>query len=385
MIRNNFIVDRFEPFHVTIDNVGPFRTHPYEIDFTDTAGQPCNLFLLLSKNGYGKTTLLEVLSKLMHFVFNPEPKHFGHEDIDLKNGGIQWDIRMQATWKDTKHCVLLSMLAGNLNRETPAIKDWTENELNHFGIQNWYRMGYRQSRFEKSWKPVGGKSDEFLDAFIGVVQAETELGSPPSGFEEPSMTLPRVLFFSAYRDIERVGTVNRSISRPKDWGYSSAYEITSQGREWEQSLDNLLVWLKWLGDGRFERAREIINKRVFDEGVKFLSDVRKDPPEAIVNNGGEKHRLDQLSSGEKSLVQLFLRIGAHMTQNTIILIDELDVHLHPNWQHHIIDLFKGLVRDYPGLTVIASTHSREILSAFPLDIPEEGIRKGGEIIKQGIS
>lgn len=43
------------------------------------------------------------------------------------------------------------------------------------------------------------------------------------------------------------------------------------------------------------------------------------------------HRLDRLSSGEKNLVQLFLRIGAHMTRNTILLIDEFDVHLHIRW------------------------------------------------------
>ena len=384
MITDNLIVDGFEPLFVTVDNIGPFRTQPYEIDFTDDNGDPCNLFLLLSKNGAGKTTLLEILARLMDFVFHPEPKHFGHEDFDQGKGRVQWDIRLKATWRETKMTVLLSMLAGSLNRETPAIKEWSEKSLDQYGISHWYRIGHRRGEIGGKWRPVG-KTDEFMDALIGMIQAETALSSPPAGFEEPILTLPRVLFFSAYRNIERVESLERSIARPENWGYSPAYEIPSQGSQWKQSLDNLLVWLKWLDDGRFERARDIVNKRVFDEGAKFLADIRKDPPEAIVNSGGEKHRLDRLSSGEKSLVHLFLRIGAHMTQNTIILIDELDVHLHPNWQHRIIAQFKAFVRDYPGVTVITSTHSREILGAFPLDIPEPGVRKGGEIIKQGIT
>jgi predicted ATP-dependent endonuclease of OLD family len=84
---------------------------------------------------------------------------------------------------------------------------------------------------------------------------------------------------------------------------------------------------------------------------------------------------------EKSLVQLLLRIGAHTTLNTLILIDELDAHLHSIWQHGLLQLLKQLIKEYPGVTVIASTHSREILGAFPMDIPEEGIRKGGDVIR----
>ncbi len=384
MITDNLIIDGFQPLFLTVDNIGPFREQPYEIDFTDDKGEPCNLFLLLSKNGFGKTTLLEILTKLMGFVFHPKPEHFGHEDIDRHKGRVQWDILLSVTWQGAKTTSLLSMLAGNLDRETPAMKLWPQNALEPYGASKWRRIEYRRSRFESTWKSVG-KTDEFMDAFIGMIQTETSLSSPSAGFEEPILSLPRVLFFSAYRNIERVENLDRSISRPENWGYSPAYEIPSQGNQWKLSLDNLLVWLKWLDDGRFERARDMINKRVFDGNIKFLEKIRKDPPEAIINSGGERHRLDQLSSGEKSLVHLFLRIGAHMTQNTIILIDELDVHLHPNWQHRIIGFFKRFVKDYPGVTLITSTHSREILSAFPIDIPEPGVRKGGEIIKQGIS
>ena len=143
--------------------------------------------------------------------------------------------------------------------------------------------------------------------------------------------------------------------------------------------------MKWLDDGRFERAVEIVNNRVFEGSSKFLKDVRKQPPEAIIINDGSEHCLNRLSSGEKSLVQLFLRIGAHMTLNTILLIDELEVHLHPNMQHRLLRILKQLAIDNPGLTIISATHSREILKAFAHEIEEKGLIKGGHIISEDFS
>ena len=120
-----------------------------------------------------------------------------------------------------------------------------------------------------------------------------------------------------------------------------------EGRDWRDSLDNLLVWLKWLDDGRFEKAVEIVNKRVFGEASeKKLKGVRKEPPEAIVENGNSEHCLNRLSSGEKSLVQLWLRIGAHMTRNTILLIDEPEVHLHRNWVYETLFNLTQLAKDH---------------------------------------
>lgn len=101
-------------------------------------------------------------------------------------------------------------------------------------------------------------------------------------------------------------------------------------------------------------------------------------------NDGYSHRLDRLSSGEKSLVQLYLRTGIHMTRNTILLIDELDVHLHSKWQHDLLNMLKQMAKNHPCLTIITSSHARELIPAFGHDIPEQGLRKGGHIIEEGI-
>jgi len=174
----------------------------------------------------------------------------------------------------------------------------------------------------------------------------------------------------------------RAIVAPRDWNYRPVHAFRTEGGHWRDSLDNLLVWLKWLDDGRYERALELVNKRVFDDSAKFVKGVRKEPPEAIVVNSENQHRFDALSSGEKSLVQLFLRLGAHMTRNTILLIDEPEAHLHENWKFRLLYQLKQLAQDqFPDQTIIVATHSQEMMTALALELPEQNLRKGGHLFE----
>jgi ABC-type lipoprotein export system ATPase subunit len=367
MKHNNLFIESFEPLWFTIENIGPFRESPYEVDFTNAENQPCNIFLLMSQNGRGKTTILEIMYCLMSMLAKDNPTKFGHEDLDDGRGRVQWDLRLKLDWHGEKHCVVLSLLAG---KDKPVIKNWSKTQLEKYGATAWHKFGFRQNL-----KPIG-EGDQLIDDLLANIRAE--ISSPSETIEQVS--LPTLLYFSAYRDIEPISTMERTIIEPENWGYHPVHDITKEGGTWKRSLDNLLVWLKWLDDGRFERAVELVNQRIFDKN-KYIKGIRRIPPEAIIVNGNEVHRLDRLSSGEKNLVQMLFRISAHITRNSLIIIDELDVHLHSIWQHALLNILKQLVREYPGITVIASTHSREILEAFPIDIPEQGIRKGGDVIR----
>jgi hypothetical protein len=89
MSADNFLVQDFRPLFLTVERVGPFRDAPFELDFTDSNGEPCNFFLLMSQNGRGKTTLLEVMATLMGLLERREPALIGFEDLDKgKRGGV---------------------------------------------------------------------------------------------------------------------------------------------------------------------------------------------------------------------------------------------------------------------------------------------------------
>lgn len=379
---NELTVYEFQPLWLTLDRVGPFRSTPYEIDFTDSDDRPCNIFLLMSQNGRGKTTVLDCMSLLMGLLGEEKPAWFGHEDLDRGEGRIQLDVLTRVHWRGSDRRVVLSVVAGVIDEET-VLKDWPADRLAKYGAQQWHVTGFRR-RAPGLLAPLG-RGDELGEELRATLANSRELA--PSAYADSMIALPTALYFSAYRDIPPLTDRERTIVQPQHWGYHPLHRFGAHGTGWTDSLDNLLVWLKWLDNGSFERAVDTVNATVFGRvHDKFLErEIRRVPPEAIINSAGERHRLDRLSSGEKSLLQLFLRIGAHSTRNTWVMVDELDVHLHVRWQHKAIRLMKDLVRSQPGTTVIAATHSVEILSAYPMDIEEPGLVKGGWIIEEAIS
>ncbi|SEH05422.1 Uncharacterised protein [Candidatus Venteria ishoeyi] len=348
--------------------------------------------MIVAANGFGKTTAFETFASLMSLLGAENPENYGQEDLDSGRGRAQLDILIRMYWEGKEHRFILSILGGCPSTDL-SLKIWSENDLKEHQAEHWYRCGYFNRTAGRLAPLTSNHADDFVADLYAVIQ--TGIGTPPENFAESLYHLPTLMFFSAYRDIPPVNTTSqRNISRPAHWGYQTVHRFMPHDESWFYSLDNLLVWLNWLDNGRddglFDKARDLINKKIFNGTTKFLADVRRDPPEAIIrvdDDPENTHNLDRLSSGEKNLLQLFLRMNAHMTQNTIVLIDEFDVHLHPRWQHKLFNAVKAFAGDNPGATVILTTHSVDILETYvkTLKIIEEGkereLVKGGHLIE----
>ena len=48
----------------------------------------------------------------------------------------------------------------------------------------------------------------------------------------------------------------------------------------------------------------------------------------------------------------------------VVLIDEIDLHLHPAWQRHIVGALKKI---FPKVQFIVSTHAPSVISSVPQD------------------
>lgn len=81
-------------------------------------------------------------------------------------------------------------------------------------------------------------------------------------------------------------------------------------------------------------------------------------------------RIEQLSDGYRTTLAMVMDIAARMAEanpemedplNTtgVVMIDEVDLHLHPGWQQTILG---DLVRTFPNIQFIVSTHSPQIVS-----------------------
>lgn len=379
----NILIEEFSPLFLTVDRVGPFQERMEEFDFTDANDEPCNVYLMISKNGRGKTTVMEMMATMMNMLGKTECSSLGFESFDREQGRAQWDVRVTVNRGGAKETVILSLVAGFMGEEV-SLKLWGDSDLKKYGATRWYRFGFVRNAYGRY--SMVGRADAWVQDFNILI--ETSIGARLSGFESDELTFPTLIFFSAYRNIIRMPAENRAIVAPRDWNYRPVHLFDVEGREWQDSLDNLLVWLKWMDDGRFESAMSAINERVFKVGDKKLytgkklKGVRKEPPEAIIESGGLEHRLDRLSSGEKSLVQLYLRLGAHMTRNTILLIDEPEVHLHRNWQYETLFTLMNLAKEhFPNVSVFMATHSERMMKAFAHNQIEKNLRKGAYIIE----
>lgn len=76
----------------------------------------------------------------------------------------------------------------------------------------------------------------------------------------------------------------------------------------------------------------------------------------------EKISFEDCSSGEKHIIFAFSSIAINIQDNSIILIDEPEISLHPNWQIKYIHLLKNTFDKYISCHFILATHSHYILS-----------------------
>lgn len=91
------------------------------------------------------------------------------------------------------------------------------------------------------------------------------------------------------------------------------------------------------------------------------------------------YSIEMLSDGYKTSLAMVLDIAIRMVEanpdagvealqtSGIVLIDEIELHLHPSWQQRII---KDLTKTFPNVQFVCTTHSPQVLST----VPPESIR-----------
>ena len=97
--------------------------------------------------------------------------------------------------------------------------------------------------------------------------------------------------------------------------------------------------------------------------------VSRRPLALTMKKNGVKLKLNQLSDGEKCYISLACDIARRLAianpgadplkGKGIILIDEVDLHLHPKWQQNVVS---RLVATFPGCQFFITTHSPIVAS-----------------------
>lgn len=82
----------------------------------------------------------------------------------------------------------------------------------------------------------------------------------------------------------------------------------------------------------------------------------------LLQFGGRNVDLDELSTGQLFLLSTCARLAANVLQDSLILVDEPEVGLHPNWQSSWIPLVRRTVPDEFGCHLFVATHSPYLVS-----------------------
>ena len=81
-------------------------------------------------------------------------------------------------------------------------------------------------------------------------------------------------------------------------------------------------------------------------------------------DGNMKLNVDNLATGSKlfSIIKLLMKNGK-ITRDTVLIFDEPEAHLHPEWQNSFAELIVCIVKEI-GTTVLLTTHSPNLTLAF---------------------
>ncbi|EOW6929730.1 AAA family ATPase [Serratia marcescens] len=273
-------------------------------------------FILVGKNGSGKSRLLHDLAESFHDV--------GYSTVTVSNTLFD---KFEVHPKSLNYNYIGSKLGRNFPAQ--AIKNTLSTESQTkvsriFSVLNY--IGYEQKigikvKFRKKFKDA-------------IRYSKNESGDYyPIFFDSSDQKIPDELKMA----------IDKAIHQIKH-GYSILAWLTSNDNVfYEGNFDSYLCLLK------FER---VLKK------AKIISNI-----EVFLSKDDYAFPLSQASSGELSFIALLVHISFCVNDNSFIFIDEPENSLHPKWQNEYLELLRGAI-GYNKCKVVVATHSPLIITSI---------------------
>lgn len=129
---------------------------------------------------------------------------------------------------------------------------------------------------------------------------------------------------------------------------------------------------------KYQRHLELVNlaiKTLVPEIKNIEVDRSSGKARLMVDNFGNRVNIAQLSQGQKMLVALSGDLARRLVKlnpnsenplhsHGVVVIDEIELHLHPKWQQEVLI---NLQKTFPRLQFIVTTHSPQVLSTVDKD------------------
>jgi predicted ATP-binding protein involved in virulence len=260
---------------------------------------------------------------------------------------------------------------------------------------------------ERSMTPTGGPA---LTAIVDAIAEKQPLGPldayTTGAFLQGNRLSPVRMSWAAfaYAGTRKVGSGHvKAISEPSISPFvgSLSFRDTANTKSLAQWIANQeFKRLKAKEAGRGERAEQIAGSvRAIEEAV---AEIIEDPSFAFVSGSdvdldvrvrrhGAILDMDVLPDGVKSIVSwvadLLMRLDRipwvddtpTMKRSFLLLLDEIEIHLHPAWQRRVIPIVQKL---FPKAQIIASTHSPFVVgSAGDAHVITFAMKNGSAVVE----
>ncbi|SHF76577.1 Predicted ATP-binding protein involved in virulence [Flavobacterium fontis] len=315
--------------------------------------------VLIGDNGAGKTSILDAVSIAMGTILMKSGASFGYSGTRTRPL-YKHEIRNVITELGKKEPQEVTLL-GSFQYDNQRL--------------NWCR---RQPRFSKN---LSYKEASMV----------TSLGEYFSQNIEQPINLPLLVHHTTARLWGNIFDKKTKYER-----LSSRFEGYYACLDSRSIKDKFIGWFKTYEDNilKFEKDRSLYNAftKAITSMVKDWSYIHYSWDQEDImgkTTSGNWTPLRNLSDGYRGIVhltadlayraiQLNPHLGARAVVDTegIVLIDEIDMHLHPKWQRHVIE---DLKRTFPKIQFIVTTHSPFIVQSLK---KEEVISLDGENIDE---
>lgn len=318
------------------------------------------LNVFVGMNGAGKSSILDASAIMLSWLAN-RIKHAGASgrpiaETDIKNGDSSANLAIQL-------CEDGAYFGWNLAK---VRKGYSKKELASVLIA----ASEVAKRIQGDISEHEGKTNIPLFAYYPVNRAVLDI---------PLRIRERHQFglLSAYEESLTSGANFRTFF---EW-FREREDLENENRKYKDDL------LK-PNDFQFPDSQLTAVRRALESFMPDFTEltVRRNPLRMEVLKNGQRLTVNQLSDGEKCLMamvgDLARRIAIANPQRTdpllgdgIVMIDEIDLHLHPKWQRLVVP---RLIEVFPNCQFLISTHSPHVIthvqpeSLFLLNMTDEG-------------
>lgn len=317
--------------HLHVENVGMFNR--LDISFSE------KMNVIFGSNGSGKTSILRCLS----FCFSNNK----YENSRFRKGATFWaDAHIDGKYK---RIGVSNMFHSDTQYRNSNNAEWRRAPLNE---------GMNNDDALLPFKPLYHLYAIGAYRTFSYVRIDGMKKEPNS---------ENALISYAHNNAERLDSSN--LPNIKQWMINRYFVIDKDWAVFEKDNWNYLM-------------NALPQTAPSGSDFRFLR-IERDLEPIFTINGAECY-LEELSGGYKSVLSIIMSIidwceetnegEKKLIKNSegTVLIDEIDVHLHPEWQTSILNILKNM---FPRLQFIVTTHSPYVLASA----------ERNELIKIGIS